>query len=1007
MSAWHAPAFLAHFGDPYLRATPFEFGGNPQALLATLGAVAAALEASENQDDRLPFVLSGPQAAFVRDVLLPQLRQCREWTEKGLKVQDAKQLQTFLHEWRAFLHAIPLRTPTLIPGGYVGNESSHSMLYVLEKTGEELYSFTVCNKGPGAEMYHRSTVDDPSTSPDGSGNKCEKIRVQPFVQITQIPAARCLDMAFWTLLFSLWVRKPASEYHRVEVIYDVLLPWLAGDRLLPLAMEDTERLVAQGNDTATLAALQRGRTPQRANMGFGKKDDIMHLDRLPTFQGTLSSEEAEYLLSYLTVPYARHAPTAVLNPLLKMLVSIKELGEASVHSADASFILFMIKVGMDTLRYTTFALEILEQDTLSNTAARDALRHYREELLSYTFGFAWETLEKWRREAEASHDLQTACVIHSYMVLLNVALRPTEYTPERISRFIGSIAFVRNWHCFGMKVSAAVAGDGEGSSGSSLSAEERLLRWLQAQGVNTENVSKNSLEKYLKGRPLYLKMGMQTIQAPSIVAMKDGEDANLKLPPAEVLERKVNWSARSLLLDIARANPPFHALIDTGALITGFENHEVAAFLLEHLPTEMEGVVFLDQDDRQMILLRDHNAPMPLVQCGLSPTKRFTFYDQVHTTGMDIKQCVNARAVLTLGKDMTFRDYAQGAYRMRDIDQADMRLTAEVVHENEQEAEEEAEEEAEQEEQKMTQLSVGIQCLRFFNNEMYYTPDELELLLTGLENVPITLRYEFFECLLRLRRRERHLWGDTPLAKAFTEKDEWHLLSARARMQQFQQSLQRKKGKNKLHLATALRRFDENCDGHLSAEEVLKCFESFQLGYSSGELSEIIGLIAEPKAFEVTSAEGKRGVSMETICAAFGITKEAMRDALRREDEALAAQSGQGGSHWSCPVCTFRNDGAATACGACNEPNPALMEDTEAAGASQQGWQCANCTFINLPTDVACAICELGVDGQRAVPRGKWVCAGEQGGCTYFNAMSNFYCEVCNRARPDLASVKF
>jgi hypothetical protein len=34
---------------------------------------------------------------------------------------------------------------------------------------------------------------------------------------------------------------------------------------------------------------------------------------------------------------------------------------------------------------------------------------------------------------------------------------------------------------------------------------------------------------------------------------------------------------------------------------------------------------------------------------------------------MDIKQSPNARAVVTIGKDMTFRDYAQGAYRMRGI----------------------------------------------------------------------------------------------------------------------------------------------------------------------------------------------------------------------------------------------------------------------------------------------------------------------------------------------------
>lgn len=34
---------------------------------------------------------------------------------------------------------------------------------------------------------------------------------------------------------------------------------------------------------------------------------------------------------------------------------------------------------------------------------------------------------------------------------------------------------------------------------------------------------------------------------------------------------------------------------------------------------------------------------------------------------MDIKQAVDARAALTLGKDMVFRDYAQGAFRMRGI----------------------------------------------------------------------------------------------------------------------------------------------------------------------------------------------------------------------------------------------------------------------------------------------------------------------------------------------------
>ena len=54
-------------------------------------------------------------------------------------------------------------------------------------------------------------------------------------------------------------------------------------------------------------------------------------------------------------------------------------------------------------------------------------------------------------------------------------------------------------------------------------------------------------------------------------------------------------------------------------------------------------------------------------QAGVPAERRFTFFDQIHTTGIDIHQCIDARAALTLGKDMSFRDYAQGAYRMRGI----------------------------------------------------------------------------------------------------------------------------------------------------------------------------------------------------------------------------------------------------------------------------------------------------------------------------------------------------
>jgi len=128
-----------------------------------------------------------------------------------------------------------------------------------------------------------------------------------------------------------------------------------------------------------------------------------------------------------------------------------------------------------------------------------------------------------------------------------------------------------------------------------------------------------------------------------------------------------NWSVESILRTIATANPPYHALIDTGALVTGLTNEQVARFLIS-AGIPHKGVVFLDEFDRKRILVKATMRVMKLSDMsGISKGERFTFFDQVHTTGMDIPQVLNAVAVITLGKDMTFRDYAQGAYRMRGI----------------------------------------------------------------------------------------------------------------------------------------------------------------------------------------------------------------------------------------------------------------------------------------------------------------------------------------------------
>jgi len=131
------------------------------------------------------------------------------------------------------------------------------------------------------------------------------------------------------------------------------------------------------------------------------------------------------------------------------------------------------------------------------------------------------------------------------------------------------------------------------------------------------------------------------------------------------------WKVDDILKWVAdHESPSFNALIDTGALITGLTNEEVARSLLKMDGPGMkniEVVVFFSDNGEQLFVDRGGGLPAPLSRCGVGKSRRFVFYDQVHTTGTDVKHKLDAVAAVTLGKDMTLRDYTQGCWRMRGI----------------------------------------------------------------------------------------------------------------------------------------------------------------------------------------------------------------------------------------------------------------------------------------------------------------------------------------------------
>ena len=104
------------------------------------------------------------------------------------------------------------------------------------------------------------------------------------------------------------------------------------------------------------------------------------------------------------------------------------------------------------------------------------------------------------------------------------------------------------------------------------------------------------------------------------------------------------WTPRTLLDYVSTRQSShldaFCALIDTGALLCGLENEEVAKLLMDSpLKSVKDGCIFLARGtDLPMILLKGATQPVPLEDANIRPERRFCYFDQPHTTGIDLQQ---------------------------------------------------------------------------------------------------------------------------------------------------------------------------------------------------------------------------------------------------------------------------------------------------------------------------------------------------------------------------------
>jgi hypothetical protein len=107
-------------------------------------------------------------------------------------------------------------------------------------------------------------------------------------------------------------------------------------------------------------------------------------------------------------------------------------------------------------------------------------------------------------------------------------------------------------------------------------------------------------------------------------------------------------------------------------------------------------------------------------------------------------------------------------------------------------------------------------CYRFFDGEMHYKQDALNVLVRALQQSTIRDRERFFRETSACRRRMEQQWKNTPLAHVFMMLDEWHALKQRSQAVFIREALAAKN----LTLWEAFTAFDADDNGMLSPAEI-------------------------------------------------------------------------------------------------------------------------------------------------------------------------------------------
>ena len=229
-------AFAGEFGDNFIDGTDLE-GGHTEASLATVAWLLPQML------DEQTGVLEGGLDASARAGVLRVGAILEEALEWGTALKDAHSpaaFACFLARWIARLVVLrdgPAGACILLPGGWCTNNGGHAIMHCVERSSRALgeggeFIVVTLNTGQGVGHHPGSAMWYPKEK------RRTAVRILADVE-------RVIDSGVW---FVLWQQmREWKAVHGPNVLYESLLPHLAGDVQLQEALRAAEKSgVVQG-----------------------------------------------------------------------------------------------------------------------------------------------------------------------------------------------------------------------------------------------------------------------------------------------------------------------------------------------------------------------------------------------------------------------------------------------------------------------------------------------------------------------------------------------------------------------------------------------------------------------------------------------------------------------------------------------------------------------------------------------------------------------------------------